>query len=166
MVGIHVEYVMNQLEEGKWKEIKREIQQEMKKKPQASDLYCYLAVCLAKQIEESIIFEKMVLNLEMDRALHQALTLDPSSSLAHFVRGIKYRETPLMFGGNYEKSLSYLQRAQDLGFGGIMLPLELAKTYIQLKEMEKAKEQIAYAREINPTQADIKKVEDMLQTGR
>ncbi|MEK1828525.1 hypothetical protein AAAC51_04125 [Priestia megaterium] len=68
-------------------------------KPQASDLYCYLAVCLAKQIEESIIFEKMVLNLEMDRALHQALTLNPSSSLAHFVRGIKYRETPLMFGG-------------------------------------------------------------------
>jgi hypothetical protein len=47
-----------------------------------------------------------------------------------------------------------------------MLPLELAKTYIQLKEMEKAKEQIAYAREINPTHADIKKVEDMLQTGR
>lgn len=75
----------------------------------------------------------MVLNLEMDRALHQALTLNPSSSLAHFVRGIKYRETPLMFGGNYEKSLFYLQKAQDLGFEGIMLPLELAKTYIQLK---------------------------------
>ena len=71
-----------------------------------------------------------------------------------------------MFGGNYEKSLSYLQRAQDLGFEGVMLPLELAKTYIQLKEMEKAKEQIAYAREINPTHADIKKVENMLQTGR
>ncbi|MEH7196496.1 hypothetical protein [Priestia megaterium] len=47
-----------------------------------------------------------------------------------------------------------------------MLPLELAKTYIQLKEMEKAKEQIAYAREINPTHGDIKKVENMLQTGR
>ena len=30
-VGIHAQYVMNQLEEGKWKEIKREIQQEMKK---------------------------------------------------------------------------------------------------------------------------------------
>jgi len=76
--------------------------------------------------------------LEVNRELDGCLELNPQHSDALAARGGLYRQLPWILGGNLKKAEEYLSRAVALNPRSVGAHIELACTYLDLGEKERA----------------------------
>lgn len=84
------------------------------------------------------------------REIDKALQLDPKNAEAHIARATSYFYTPSAFGGSKEKAISELRTALELAPKSDTARIWLAQVYGDLKQMDRATEELREALRLNP----------------
>jgi Tfp pilus assembly protein PilF len=84
------------------------------------------------------------------REIEKALQLDPKNAEAHIARATSYFYTPSAFGGSKDKAISELRTALTLEPKSDTARIWLAQVYGDLKQMDRAAEELREALRINP----------------
>lgn len=96
--------------------------------------------------------------VRVNRELERALELNPQHSDALAAKGGLYRQLPRLLGGNLSKAEQYLQRSIELDPNAVGARIELALTYQEMGEAEKAVEPLKLAAAIAEQQGKTRQL--------
>lgn len=114
--------------------------------PEKPDGYYWLGVCYGVYGEARGVLKSLFLVDDIKEAMNKVIELDRTyeDGGPDRVLGRVYHELPGFAGGSKEKSLEHLLKSIELGPEDAVTRIYLADTYLSLKEIDKAREQLDY----------------------
>lgn len=114
--------------------------------PEKSDGHYWLGVCYGVYGEAKGVLKSLALVKPIKQAMNKVIELDRGyeDGGADRVLGRVYHELPGFAGGSKKKSLEHLLKSKELGPEDPVTRVYLADTYLSLKEIDKAREELEY----------------------
>ena len=109
------------------------------KDPKNPEVYYWSGVSMGMIGNTKGVLKSLFLIDPIKKMMNKTVELNPDHSGAHHVLGVLYRKIPGFKGGSNEKSVKELLIAIKLKSTYTLTHYELALTYIELKQEEKAK---------------------------
>lgn len=123
---------------GRYKEGERWAKRAIEVNPQSIGGHLMLGIAYGRIGETQGVMKSLSLISPTKKEMNAVLESDPSNDVAHHVLGVLYRKVPGLMGGSIKKSIEALQEAVRLNPASTPSYLDLAKSYLEKGEKEKA----------------------------
>jgi tetratricopeptide (TPR) repeat protein len=117
--------------------------------PKSVGAHFWHGVALGKIGETRGVLRSLFLVAPIKKEMETVISLDPNNDGAHLVLGVMYRKLPGFVGGSNNRSIEELEKSIALKPLGTLHRLELARTYLEEKKTDKAKEALRSILEID-----------------
>jgi len=136
--------------------------------PQNADAWTEYGEALAQKADFNKGLGGLKLVKQAVTALEKAVALNPKQSYAHMLLSQIYRQAPgrPLSIGNIDKSLEHGKLAVESGPNYAINHLALAKVYLELKEKEKAREQLELIAKLTPPDDNVPETKSDQETAK
>lgn len=143
-------------------------QKAVEAEPEKPDGHYWLGVNNGKYGETKGVLKSLSLVKPIKNAMNKVIELDRSyeEGGADRVLGRVYFKLPGFAGGSKEKSLEHLLKSLEYGPDDAVTRLYLAETYLDMKEKEKAREQLEFVLDLPPDDRWTVAVEENKEVAR
>lgn len=136
--------------------------------PEKPDGYYWLGVNYGVYGEARGVLKSLFLVDDIKEAMNKVIELDRSyeDGGPDRVMGRVYFKLPGFAGGSNDKSLEHLLKSKEYGPNDALTRIYLAETYLELKEIEKAREELEYVINMEPDSRWITGVDELKEEAR
>ena len=136
--------------------------------PEKPDGYYWLGVNYGVYGEARGVLKSLFLVDDIKEAMNKVIELDRSyeDGGPDRVMGRVYFKLPGFAGGSNDKSLQHLLKSKEYGPNDALTRIYLAETYLELKEIEKAREELEYVINMEPDSRWITGVDELKEEAR
>lgn len=131
--------VINCMKNSQWKDSIIKWNNILEDNKNVAEYHALLALCYGKVINlNNNVIEKYRFSQEMDKQIEKSININNECTIAYLIRGIKYIESPKLFGQDLKKAIEDLRFCVDKGFEIVEVYHYLGIAYLKLKDKEKA----------------------------